>query len=152
MTFIKSYVFTAFLSGLMLLCSCKKEQQAADALAGNTYLITQAILTDTTEVNIPESGYALYFAPCENAYSATCRAYLNYSVLLADSTVQNKTDSLKYDLRTDELTFTYTQNQALFKFLLNRFTYTNLNENNITLTQTGITDEKTPIQINLTKK
>jgi hypothetical protein len=152
MSLLKSLVLIIVFFGLVGLSSCKKEQQAADALAGNTYSITQAILTDSTEVNIPESGYTLYFAPCENAYSATCRAYLNYSVLLADSTAQNKTDSLKYDLRADELTFTYTQNQALFKFLLNRFTYTDLNENNITLTQTGITDNRTPIQINLTKK
>jgi hypothetical protein len=152
MVLIKSHVISIVAFVLMAYSSCKKEQLAADALAGNTYSITRAVLTDTTEVNIPESGYTLYFSPCENAYSATCRAFLSYSVLLADSTVQNKTDSLKYDLRSDELTFTYTQNQALFKFLLNRFSYTSLNENDITLTQTGITDNKTPIQINLTKK
>jgi len=151
MKLLKINIVISFVCALVVLSSCNKEQQAADALNGNTYSITQAKLTDTTEVNIPESGYTLYFAPCENAYSATCRAYLNYSVLLADSTLQNKTDSLKYDLRNDELTFTFTQNQALFKFLLNRFTYTDLSQNNITLTQTGISDDKTPIQINLTK-
>ena len=152
MSLIKSLGFFAAFCSITILFACKKEQESADALAGNTYSITRALLTDSTEVNLPETGYNLYFAPCENAYTATCRAYLNYSVLLSDSTLKNKTDSLKYDLRDNELTFTYTQNQALFKFLLNRFTFTNLNENEITLTQTGITDNKTPIQINLTKK
>jgi len=90
--------------GIVLLASCKKEQETVDALKG-VWEITEVRLDDSSYLNLPELPYTIEFAPCENAYTATCRAYLNYP-LNDTSDVYAKTDSIKYDLRDKELTFT----------------------------------------------
>jgi hypothetical protein len=114
--------------------------------------ITEIQLTDTTLVDLPDLPYTIEFAPCENAYTATCRAYLNYP-LNDTSDVYAKTDSIKYDLRDKELTFTDAQNEAKFNFLLHRFKFSNPNTPPLILTQTGfLGDGEFPITIKLSKK
>ena len=140
-----------FLAVIVLLGSCKKEQETADALKG-VWEITEVQLTDTTFVDLPDLPYTIEFAPCENAYTATCRAYLNYP-LNDTSDAYAKTDSLKFDLRDKELTFTDAQNESKFSFLLHRFVFTDPKDSPLVLTKTGFLEEgEFPINIKLIKR
>ncbi len=136
---------------LALFGSCKKEQETADALKG-VWEISEVQLTDTTFVDLPDLPYTIEFAPCEDAYTATCRAYLNYP-LNDTSDVYAKTDSLKFDIRDKELTFTDAQNESKFGFLLHRFEYNDPQGSELTLKKTGFLQENEfPITLKLTKK
>jgi hypothetical protein len=136
---------------LALFGSCKKEQETADALKG-VWEISEVQLTDTTFVDLPDLPYTIEFAPCEDAYTATCRAYLNYP-LNDTSDVYAKTDSLKFDLRDKEITFTDAQNESKFSFLLHRFVFSDPKASLVELEQTGFLEEdKTPITIKLIKR
>jgi hypothetical protein len=136
---------------LALFASCKKEQETADALKG-VWEITEVQLTDTTFVDLPDLPYIIEFAPCENAYTATCRAYLNYP-LNDTSDVYAKTDSIKYDLRDKELTFTDAQNESKFNFLLHRFTFSDPISSALELKQAGfLAEDEFPITIRLSKR
>ena len=136
---------------LALFGSCKKEQETADALKG-VWEISEVQLTDTTFVDLPDLPYSIEFAPCENAYTATCRAYLNYP-LNDTSDVYAKTDSLKFDLRDKELTFTDAQNESKFSFLLHRFVFIDPKVSPLVLTKTGFLKEgEFPVTIKLIKR
>jgi hypothetical protein len=140
-----------FLAVIVLLGSCKKEQETANALKG-VWEISEVQLTDTTFVDLPDLPYTIEFAPCEDAYTATCRAYLNYP-LNDTSDVYAKTDSLKFDIRDKELTFTDAQNESKFGFLLHRFEYKDPQGSELTLKKTGFLQENEfPITLKLTKK
>ena len=136
---------------LALFGSCKKEQETADALKG-VWEISEVQLTDTTFVDLPDLPYTIEFAPCENAYTATCRAYLNYP-LNDTSDVYAKTDSLKFDLRDKEITFTDAQNESKFSFLLHRFEFSDPKVSPLVLTKTGFLKEgEFPVTIKLIKR
>jgi hypothetical protein len=67
--------------------------------------------------------------------------------------VYAKTDSLKFDIRDNELTFTDAQNESKFGFLLHRFEFSNPTTSPLILTQTGFLGEgEFPITIKLSKK
>jgi hypothetical protein len=136
---------------LALFGSCKKEQETADALKG-VWEISEVQLTDTTFVDLPDLPYSIEFAPCENAYTATCRAYLSYP-LNDTSDVYAKTDSLKFDIRDKELTFTDAQNESKFGFLLQRFVFSDPKVSPLVLTKTGFLEEgEFPVTLKLIKK
>ncbi|MFN5371776.1 MAG: hypothetical protein ACK5B6_09965 [Bacteroidia bacterium] len=136
---------------IVLLGSCKKEQETADALKG-VWEISEVRLTDTTFVDLPDLPYTIEFAPCDEAYTATCRAYLNYP-LNDTSEVYAKTDSLKFDIRDKEITFTDAQNESKFGFLLHRFTFGEPTTSPLTLKKTGnLKENEFPITIQLIKK
>ena len=136
---------------LALFGSCKKEQETADALKG-VWEISEVQLTDTTFVDLPDLPYTIEFAPCKEAYTATCRAYLNYP-LNDTSEVYAKTDSLKFDLRDKEITFTDAQTESKFGFLLHRFEYKDPQGSVLTLKKTGfLLENEFPITLKLTKK
>jgi hypothetical protein len=136
---------------LALFGSCKKEQETADALKG-VWEISEVQLTETTFVDLPDLPYTIEFAPCENANTATCRAYLNYP-LNDTSDVYAKTDSLKYDLRDKEITFTDAQNESKFSFLLHRFVFSDPIVSPLVLTKTGFLEEgEFPVTLKLIKK
>jgi len=139
------------LIGIVFLASCKKEQETADVLKG-VWEINEVRLDDTSYLNLPDLPYTIEFAPCENAYTATCRAYLNYP-LNDTSDVYAKTDSLKYDLRGNELTFTDAQNESKFNFLLHRFTFSDPISSALELKQAGfLAEDEFPITIKLSKR
>lgn len=135
----------------VLVASCKKEQETADALKG-TWEISEVRQSDSSYLDLPELPYTIEFSPCEDAYTATCRAYLNYP-LNDTSEVYAKTDSLKYDLRDNELTFTDAQNESKFNFLLHRFTFSDPTSSALILEQAGfLADDEFPITIKLSKR
>jgi hypothetical protein len=143
------YIFSLAL--LALFGSCKKEQETADALVG-TWEITEVQLTDSTYTTLPELPYSIEIPFCENAYTTTCRAYLNYP-LNDTSDVYAKTDSLKFDIRGNEITFTDAQNESKFGFLLHRFTFSEPTNSPLTLKKTGnLKENEFPITIQLIKK
>jgi hypothetical protein len=137
--------------GIVLLASCKKEQETVDALKG-VWEITEVRLDDSSYLNLPELPYTIEFAPCEDAYTATCRAFLNYP-LNDTSEVYAKTDSLKFDIRDNELTFTDAQNESKFNFLLHRFTFSDPISSALELKQAGfLAEDEFPITIRLSKR
>lgn len=143
--------FIAAVLFVLTLASCSKEQNTADALVG-TWEITEVQLTDSTYATLPTLPYSIEIPSCENAYTATCRAYLNYP-LNDTSDVYAKTDSLKFDIRNNELTFTDAQNESKFSFLLHRFTFSEPTNSPLRLKKTGnLNENEFPITIQLIKK
>jgi len=139
------------ISTILFWASCAKEQETADALVGS-WEITEVQLNDSTFLTLPQLPYMLEIPTCEEAYTATCRAYLNYP-LNDTSDVYAKTDSLKFDIRDKEITFTDAQTESKFSFLLHRFEYKDPQGSELTLKKTGfLLDNEFPITLKLKKK
>lgn len=133
---------------ILVFSSCSKEQKLADHFAGK-WLIEKVALSDTTNLNFGNFQHSIEFDLCEKAYTATCRAY--YMIDSANVTLYS--DSILFDLRDEELTFSYVQNQSKIGFLKNRFSLSDSKSNTITLTQEGVApDAKNRIGITITKK
>jgi len=129
----KKYFVSAACTLFLLITSCNKDQKLADHLAGN-WRIDQIALSDTSEVDLNVYKHSITFEPCEDAYTATCRAYY----FIDSASVNIYTDSIKYDLRGDELTVTYVQKQSVIGYLKHRFSILDPESNNITLTEEGL--------------
>ncbi len=139
------------ISTILIWASCAKEQETADALVGS-WEITEVQLNDSTFLTLPQLPYMLEIPACEEAYTATCRAYLDYG-LNDTSNVYSKTDSLKFDIRDKEITFTDAQNESKFSFLLQRFVFSDPKVSPLVLTKTGFLEEGDfPVTLKLIKK
>jgi hypothetical protein len=144
-------ILSSFLAAVLSICffaSCNKEQKLADHLAGK-WTIDKVALSDTTTLDFGNFRHSIQFEPCEKAYTSTCRGY--YIIDSAD--VVSYTDSILFDLRKEEITISFVQNQAKIGFLKNRFSLSDPESTTLILTQEGVApDAKNRIGLTLTKQ
>ena len=125
-----------FVSGctlILLMASCNKDQKLAHHLKGN-WRIDHIALSDTSDVDLSVYKHSITFESCKDTYKATCRAYY----FIDSASVNVYTDSVKYDLRDDEFTVSYVQKQSVIGYFKRRFSISDPESNNITLTEEGL--------------